>query len=140
MNELEDLFELPLSHHKQLYEVKDDLIVLKNLWDVILLVDSNFQSWKNTLWADIKTDDLLDEVKRLQNQLKKQPKKPRGWQVFKSLDMQVKNLALTLPLIHDLHSPAMRDRHWKALMVLTGVSIDRGPSFCLNDLLKQGVQ
>eukprot|EP00605_Chrysophyceae_sp_TOSAG23-4_P001019 GSChrysophyteH1.ASY1.ANO1.1120.1 assembled CDS len=99
VNELEDLFELPLSHHKQLYEVKDDLIVLKNLWDVILL-----------------------------NQLKKQPKKPRGWQVFKSLDMQVKNLALTLPLIHDLHSPAMRDRHWKALMVLTGVSIDRGPN------------
>ena len=136
INELEDLFELPLSKHAQVHEVRDDLLILKGLWDVVIMVDANFNSWKNSLWADIKTDDLMEEVKRLQNQLKSQPKKPRGWQVFKSLELQVKNLGLTLPLIHDLHSPAMRERHWKQLMTITGIVIDRGPSFCLDDLLR----
>ena len=135
INELEDLFELSLSQHTQLHEVKEELLILKGLWDVILLVDANFQAWKNTLWADIKTDDLIDEVKRLQNLLKLQPKKAFVWPVYKALEAQVKNLGITLPLVHDLHSPAMRDRHWKALMSLTGVMFDRGSTFCLNDLL-----
>ena len=86
VNELEDLFELSLSAHEPLHQVGEDLLVLKGLWDVILLVDSNLSSWKNTAWADIKTDDLLDEVKGLTNLLKAQPKKPRSWPLFKTLE------------------------------------------------------
>jgi dynein heavy chain len=135
VNELEDLFELNLSEHKILDDIQEDLLMLKGVWDVTLLVDSYFSHWKNTLWADIKTDDLMDEAKRLANLLKKQPRKTHGWSVFKTLDGNVKNLSTTLPLVHDLHSPAMRERHWKQLMAITGVVIDRGPSFCLDDLL-----
>ena len=135
INELEDLFELALSKHLMVTDLEDDLRLLKGVWDVVLLVESNFNTWKNTLWAEIKTDDLMDEIKRIQNQLKKQPKKPREWGVFKTLEQNVKNLNTTLPLIHELHSPAMRERHWKSLVQLCGTNIDRGASFNLNDLL-----
>ena len=54
------------------------------MWDVTLLVDSYF-STEEYLWADIKTDDLMDEAKRLQNLLKKQPRKTYAWSVYKSL-------------------------------------------------------
>jgi len=135
INELEDLFELPLSKHLLVADLEDDLRVLKGVWDVVLLVESNMNTWKNTLWAEIKTDDLMDEVKRIQNQLKKQPRKPREWAVFKMFELNVKNLATVLPLIHELHSPAMRERHWKSLTALTSTAIDRGANFCLHDLL-----
>eukprot|EP00981_Chlorochromonas_danica_P014352 scaffold7822_cov179-Ochromonas_danica.AAC.13 len=49
-------------------------------------------------------------------------------------------MAISLPLVHDLHSPAMRDRHWKSLMALTGVTVDRGAGFCLDDLLALNLQ
>eukprot|EP01042_Synura_sphagnicola_P022744 gene22744-28985_t len=108
--------------------------------DTVMMIDAMFSTWKNTLWAEIHTDDLMEETKKIQNQLKRYPKKARDWGVFKTLENVVKNMAICLPLVHDLHSQAMRDRHWKSLMVLTGVVIDRGPNFCLDDLLSLNLQ
>lgn len=36
--------------------------------------------------------------------------------VFKGLDALVKNFLVSVPLIADLRSPAMRERHWQQLM------------------------
>lgn len=55
--------------------------------------------------------------------------------MFKTLELNVKNMSIVLPLLHDLRSPAMRERHWKSLMILTGITFNRGPTFCLLDLL-----
>jgi dynein heavy chain len=42
-----------------------------------------------------------------------------------------------LPLISQLHSPFMQDRHWKKLMRTTHQTIDHAsPKFCLEDLIK----
>lgn len=135
INELEDLFELTHSEHRAITEIEEDLRLLKSVWDIVCLVDFYLNTWKNTLWAEINTDDLVEEVRKIQNQIKKQPKKPREWGVFKMMELHVKNLATSLPLIHELHSPAMRERHWKSLMVITGVVFEKGPNFCLDDLL-----
>lgn len=140
INDLEDLFELPLSTNSSIREIGDDLVMLKNIWDTVMLVQSVFAQWKVTLWAEIKTDDLLDEVKKIQSHLKKRPKKAREWGVYKRLEEEVKKMAVTLPLVHDLHSHSMRERHWKNLMTITGVTIDRGASFCLDDLLALNLQ
>ena len=42
--------------------------------------------------------------------------------VYKGLDQSVKNYLVSVPLVADLRSPAMRPRHWEALMEATGVS------------------
>lgn len=46
--------------------------------------------------------------------------------MFKGLDASVKNYLVSVPLMADLRSPAMRDRHWTALMEATGVRFGRG--------------
>jgi dynein heavy chain len=101
----------------------------------VLIVESLFTVWKSTLWADIDTELLLDETRSLLNQIKKQPKSCKDWGVVKHLEANVKNMATVLPLVHELHSPALRDRHWKSLMTTTATFFERGPSFSLNDLL-----
>lgn len=140
INDLEDLFELPQSPHGAVREIEQDLKDLKMVWDTVMMIDYMFSTWKNTLWAEIQTDELMEETKKIQNQLKRYPKKARDWGVFKQLEIVAKNMSICLPLVHDLHSQAMRDRHWKSLMALTGVSIDRGPNFCLDDLLSLNLQ
>ncbi len=45
-----------------------------------------------------------------------------GADCFKGLSARVKNYAAAIPLIKDLRSPAMRPRHWEALMAATKVS------------------
>jgi len=69
LNELEDLFELAMSKMTLLKDIEEELRLLKSTWDVVVIVDSLFVVWKSTLWADINTDALLDEVRSLQNQV-----------------------------------------------------------------------
>lgn len=46
-------------------------------------------------------------------------------------------MATMLPLISQLHSPFMMERHWKKLMKITGKLIEfQSPKFCLEDLIK----
>merc|ERR1719460_2612681 len=63
------------------------------------------------------------------------PKDVRGWKIYDWLQNVVKNMSTVLPLINDLHSDTMRDRHWKQLMTVTGKSFEKGPEFCFKDLL-----
>ena len=59
------------------------------------------------------------------------------WRTFVSLNDRVKNMNTILPLISQLHSPFMQDRHWKKLMRVTEQHIDHAsPKFCLEDLIK----
>jgi len=60
----------------------------------------------------------------------------RDEDAFKGLDSAVKNFLVSVPLVADLRSPAMRPRHWEQLMEATKVSFDvNDPSFKLDDLL-----
>jgi dynein heavy chain len=123
--ELEELFELTSSRHTRLKDMRMELQLLKMVWDTICLVQFLFSSWKSTLWADIDTEVLLDETKMLQTQIKKLPRRVRDWDVYQNLEAEVRNMATVLPLVHELHSPAMRDRHWKALITVPGTSSAR---------------
>ena len=55
---------------------------------------------------------------------------------YKGLDAMVKAFTTSLPLVAELRSPAMRDRHWAALMAATKKDINiTDPSFSLQHLL-----
>jgi len=135
-NNLEILFDIQVSNYRSLKESLDDLVLLKNLWDAIVLVKSTFKDWNSTLWEKINTDDLMQRVKELQTQVKNMPKSIRGWKLYNWLMDVVKNMSTVLPLINDLHSDTMRDRHWTMLMTVTGQTFEKGPNFCFEDLLQ----
>lgn len=46
----------------------------------------------------------------------------RDEDVFKGLDQMVKNFLVSMPLVADLRSPALRPRHWEQLATTTKVS------------------
>lgn len=44
----------------------------------------------------------------------------RGYEVYRLLEEKVKAMMTALPLVQDLHHPAMRERHWTMLMKAGG--------------------
>jgi dynein heavy chain len=133
-NNLELLFDMVQSNYRDLNYSRDDLVHLKNLWDNIGLVKDTFLDWNGTLWDKIDTDDLLMKVKDIQTQVKTLPKGMKGWKLYNWLVDEVKNMSTVLPLINDLHSDTMRDRHWTMLMTTTGRSFEKGREFGFKDL------
>jgi len=47
------------STYKQLKDCKIELISLKQMWDLISLIDFQFEAWKSTLWDKIDTEQLM---------------------------------------------------------------------------------
>jgi len=143
-NELEELFELQVSKYAEMNDTRLELKLLKTVWDMKAQVAYVYTSWNSQLWNDIKTDDLEDVNKILLKNLRKMSSDTpvvKGWVVYRSIEDMIKNMSVVLPLINELHSPAMRDRHWKNLAKVCGVkSIDpNDPKFTFEDTVALNV-
>ena len=122
------------------YKKKIDLCrvenrALKVIWDMASIVHYTFKSWDSQLWHDIDAENLGDECKKLQKQLRLLKKQCGQYKAYLGLDDKVKNMLVILPLISDLHSESMKPRHWDRLMKETGKQFVMGPNFCLKDML-----
>jgi dynein heavy chain len=67
----------------------------------------------------------------MQTQIKRMNRRVREWGVYKDMEERVANMATVLPLVNHLHSPAMRDRHWRSLVQVTKKSFEKTPAFAL---------
>lgn len=111
------------------------------MWDLVSLIDFQFEAWKGTLWDNIDTEVLMQLVKEMQtkqcNPQSAQNKDIKNWKTFLALNDRVKNMNTILPLINSLRSPFMMDRHWKKLETITGKPVDqKSKTFCLENLVE----
>ena len=141
LNEAEELFELPLSKFVEIPLCHSQLRILKALWDFRALALGTYDSWRSAPWAEIDTVALEEANKSLAAGLKKLGDAhavAKGWGVYKDTDTAVRDMATTLPLVNELHSPAMRARHWAELARVCGVrQMDPASAkFRLDDLLE----
>ena len=116
---LESLFDLQRTNYKELKDCKNELSSLKLCWDLVALIDGQFESWKKQLWDAIDTDSLETLIKdMLEKQTKPtlpQNKEIKNYKAFQALNERVKNMNQLRPLIQQLHSKFMMERHWKRL-------------------------
>lgn len=140
-NELEDLFELQVSKYPETQDTRTELRLLKGLWDTKSMVGNTYVKWRTALWSQINTEVLEDENRLLLRQLRKQGNDfpvVKGWQIYRDIEDSIKNIGVVLPLINDLHSPAIRVRHWKSLAEVCGVKTvnPNDPKFTMDDMME----
>lgn len=135
-NDLELLFDMAMSDYRPLNDCLNNLVLLKNLWDLIVMVRETFSAWYNVLWDKIDTGQMVETVRELSNQVHRAQKGLRAWPLYSWLQDEVKNMSAALPLVNELHSETMRDRHWATLMGVTKKTFDKGPEFSFRHLLE----
>ena len=136
---LADMFEFPELMENivaTVSECREDLVMVKDVWDMNNLCASQFAFWQTTLWKDVRTDIMEDGTKAFQKDVKNLPKKIRSANMYEGLDLLVKNFMVSIPLVADLRSPSMRERHWKKLMDITKKTFVIDDNFRLSDLLR----
>jgi dynein heavy chain, axonemal len=139
-NELEDLFELQISKYPETHDTREELRLLKSLWDFKAMLTSTYGGWRTALWTQVDTEALDDENKGILKQLRKAGNDAptmKGWQVYRDIEDMIKDMGIVLPMINDLHSPAMRGRHWASLARVCHVkSVDPSDAkFTLDDMM-----
>lgn len=142
LQNLQDLFDLNPSQFKEIQDCRQELMLLKQVWDVNFHVMSQFSDWMRSTFKTADVSLFEDECKKLSKQMQQQPMKVKGWEVFKGVDEQVRNMRTSLPLCESLSSPSMRPRHWQELVKITkqpGTIDPDAPDFTLEKLFSLGL-
>ncbi|NXC27886.1 DYH9 protein, partial [Campylorhamphus procurvoides] len=130
------LFEVMVPEYKQLKQCRKELCLLKELWDMISLVNTSLDDWQTTKWVDINVENIDLECKKFAREIRNLDKEMRVWDAFTGLDSKVKNMLMALKAVAELQNPAIRERHWNQLMQVTGVRFMMDSDTTLADLLK----
>ena len=135
LNELQELFELYVIEYREINQCEKDAAQLKKVWDVIAMVQTIYAEWRKTRWDEINVEMLQEENKKLQKEVKGCDKLVKNWPCYKGLEDAVKNMQTSLPLVEELHHPAMRERHWSQLMRACGVKFTMDDKFTFGGML-----
>ncbi|KAM6377006.1 LOW QUALITY PROTEIN: dynein axonemal heavy chain 17 [Pluvialis apricaria] len=131
-----ELFEMSVPKYKQLKACHREVRLLKELWDMIVLVNTNVDDWKTTRWKDINVEQMDIDCKKFAKDIRSLDKEMRSWDAFTGLDNSVKNMITSLRAVNELQNPAIRDRHWQELMQATKVNFTMSEDTTLADLLQ----
>ncbi|XP_030817712.1 dynein heavy chain 17, axonemal [Camarhynchus parvulus] len=130
------LFEVSVPEYKQLKTCRRELRLLKDLWDMVTLVNMSIASWKTTKWAELNVEDMDIECKKFAKDIRGLDKEVKGWNAFTGLDSSMKNMMTSLRAVSELQNPAIRDRHWQELVQTAKVEFTMSENTTLADLLQ----
>ncbi|NWV92100.1 DYH17 protein, partial [Machaerirhynchus nigripectus] len=130
------LFEVSLPEYKQLKTCRRELCLLKELWDMVTLVNLSIATWNTTRWSDLNVEDMDIECKKFAKDIRSLDKEVKSWDAFTGLDSSMKNMMTSLRAVSELQNPAIRDRHWQELVQTTKVQFTMSEDTTLADLLQ----
>jgi len=95
----------------KIFEIRTEVGLMKELWDHINDCAVIFKGYMDNTWEETKTDDMEEEVKRLERILKGM-KVDKKCNAYIGILEEIKKWLKFLPLCGQLRDPSMRDRHW----------------------------
>ncbi|DBA69380.1 TPA: Dynein gamma chain, flagellar outer arm [Trebouxia sp. C0005] len=122
----EELFGLPVTKYPELEKTEKEVAMLDRLYTLYVTVITTIRGFGDLFWVDVveQIDTMTEQVNNFQNQAKKLPKALRDWQAFVDCKKVIDDFLEELPLFQQLASKAMRPRHWKEVMRITGKELN----------------
>ena len=124
----EELFGMPVHQYPELIQTEKQLGLLEKLYVLYVKVIQNIKGYSEILWIELKQGSgagfasLVEEVNRFQVQATRLPKALKAWDAYLELKKCIDDFLGLEEMITNLAHPAMRERHWKSIMQITGTT------------------
>ncbi|XP_033103095.1 dynein heavy chain 9, axonemal-like [Anneissia japonica] len=142
--ELQELLETAVVNFSILPECRHELRNLQQVWETVQEVNDQQEQWKQETWQKMNTKYLRDSTNDQLTMVRSLPDDVHVWDVYLQMQESILVIQACLPLIDDLSNPAMRTRHWKQLVRVTGgilqIDNDSLKRMTLGQLLQLGLQ
>ncbi|KAI9144584.1 dynein heavy chain and region D6 of dynein motor-domain-containing protein [Paraphysoderma sedebokerense] len=136
----EKLFNLDISSYPDLMEVEHDLNELDKIYNLYTDFQHTFSTWSTTLWVNLDVLALRKGIEVFSDRLKKLSKDLKSLPPYQVVAEKIVSFANSIPMFLDLKNEALRERHWKRLMDITGQSFDVSPeNFTLEKLFSMNL-
>ena len=121
----EKLFNLDISNFPELVSIEEESKVLQPLYDLYREVKNTIKDFAGTLWSKLDSDQLEKAGLRFAQTLKKKfAQKYVKNPVYNKLFERIEEFRKSTPLIIQLKSGSITDRHWEKLIKETGKKIE----------------
>ncbi|XP_037090995.1 dynein heavy chain 10, axonemal-like [Pollicipes pollicipes] len=131
----ERLFDLDITAYPELTTMQKDMAGLRLIYDIYVAQKEAREKLAQTLWANLNSQALTDDIEVYIRQFKKLPRDVRQLDIGKHLEENMKQFKASVPLFVDLKNEAIRERHWRELMKKTGKEFEMDPeTFTLANL------
>jgi dynein heavy chain len=133
----EKLFNLPITSYPELLEIETELEGLAKIYSLYYDQKEAISRWANTLWSDLDIDALSKGIEDFVQKLKRFPADLKQYHPFAVVTEKINSFKESIPLFRHLKNEALRPRHWKLLMDITGQSFQtNSKNFTLESIFK----
>ena len=123
----EGLFNLEITAYPALAEMSARMDQLSVIYALYREQHDFEETNSNMLWSELDVAALTRGAEDLEKRCRRMPKELKELHTFRNVQSRVTNFKDSIPLIVNLKNDAMKERHWKALMEVTGVIFDMNP-------------
>lgn len=120
LKSLGDRFEMRLSFTSA-NDLSEELAMLRDIWSELHGVWDALNESKSQLWATTDPVSIKNRLKSVLAQLRSCSQNVRSYSAFKDLERLIKTLLTKIPVIIELKSDSMKERHWNKLFKLVAL-------------------
>ena len=133
----EKLFNLPITSYPELVEIETELEGLAKIYSLYYDQKEAINKWANTLWADLDIESLNKGIEEFVQKLKRFTPDLKKYRPYAVVTEKINSFRDSIPLFRHLKNEALRPRHWKLLMDITGQSFQtNNKNFTLESIFK----
>ncbi|KAF9438119.1 hypothetical protein BGZ76_009650 [Entomortierella beljakovae] len=110
-----EALDLDLSSDDRLEPVLEELRDLKSVWSSLSKIWQSIFEIKETLWSTVVPRKIRTQLDTLMNSTKDMPNRMRQYAAFEYVQESLRLYVKVNPLLSDLKSEALRERHWRQI-------------------------
>ena len=135
-----DIFEIEKPLYKEIVSTQKELDLLEQIWGLTKEWDGTYDAWKVGAFSDLKVAEMEEVANKFEKKLVRLKKDISHWNVHSATKERVQLFKKVMPLIMDLRSEALRERHWTQLKDEIGKQFDQnGSDFTLDVVMSLGL-
>ncbi|CAG8458261.1 9384_t:CDS:2, partial [Cetraspora pellucida] len=110
-----EALDMALASEDSLDNVLEELKDLKSVWSSLSNVWQSINELKDTLWSSVVPRKIRQQLDNLLNSIKEMPGRIRSYEAFNYVQDTVKTYLKINPVLSELKSEALKERHWRQL-------------------------
>jgi dynein heavy chain 1 len=115
VSKAKESLDLQPSPDNVLPSVLEELQDLKSVWASLKTISDNLHELRDQLWASVQPRKLRQHLEGVMKMTRDMPPRMRNYAAFEHMQNRIRQLQKVQPLLNDLRSDAMQDRHWVKL-------------------------
>ena len=110
-----EALDLPGDTGKKLIGILEEVHDFTSVWSSLSTVWKSLQEFRESLWTSVQPRKVRQSLDSLIKVMKDMPSKMRSYAAFDHMQSVVQGLLKANPLLSDMKSEAVRERHWNKI-------------------------